>query len=227
MSISTAMATSFKSEILQAGHCFAATVTPTGSASSGATLITSVSSMTGVNIGMSVSGTNIPANTFVSQINSGTSFTISNATTGSISGGTLTITGDVFKMALIKPSMAGNYSATSVNYSDIVGNSDETSGTGYTSGGTSLTNVTPITGGTTAYTTFSPNPSWTSATFSTVGCMIYNSSTRNGGLSGTNSAGTGRCVSVHDFSGTVSVTGGTLTILLPVYDSTHSLLRIA
>src|SRR6185312_11839580 len=84
-------------------------------------------------------------------------------------------TGNTFKMALIKVGPAGTYGAASTNYSNITGNSDEVSGTGYSAGGTALTNVTPTTSGTTAYTTFSPNPSWTSATFSTTACMIYNS----------------------------------------------------
>ena len=226
MAITTAMATSFKAEMFSAGHCFNATVTPTGSATSGAFLITSVSSMSGIVVGMAISGTNIPANTFISAINSSTSFTISQATTGIITGGTLTISGDVFKMALIKSGMGGTYSAANVNYTDITGNTDEVTGTGYTATGTTLTNVSPATGGTTSFITFSPNPSWTSATFSTAGCMIYNTSSRIGGTSGTNAVGGGRCCSVHDFSGTQTVTSGTFTVLLPAADSTHAILRI-
>jgi hypothetical protein len=123
--------------------------------------------------------------------------------------------------------MAGTYGVASVNYTDIVGNSDESSGTGYSAGGTSLTNVSPTTSGTTAYITFSPNPSWTSASFSAAGCMIYNSSARDGGTSGTNSTGGGRACSVHDFGGTQTVSSGTFTVLMPVAASSTAILRIA
>lgn len=124
-------------------------------------------------------------------------------------------TGNVFKMALIKTSPAGTYGAASTNYSNITSNSDEVSGTGYSAGGTALTNVTPTTSGTTAYWTFSPNPSWTSATFSTTACMIYNSTNSN------------RSVSTHDFGGTQTVTAGTFTVVMPTADASNAILRIA
>lgn len=124
-------------------------------------------------------------------------------------------TGNTFKMALIKVGPAGTYGAASTNYSNITGNTDEVTGTGYTVTGTTLTNVTPTTSGTTALWTFSPNPNWTTATFSTTACMIYNS---------TNS---GRAVSTYDFGGTQTVTGGTFTVVMPVADASNAVLRIA
>lgn len=124
-------------------------------------------------------------------------------------------TGNTFKIALIKVSPTGTYGAASTNYSNITGNSDEVSGTGYTAGGATLTNVTPTTSGTTAYTTFSPNPSWTSATFSTTACMIYNSSSSN------------RSVSTYDFGGTQTVTGGTFTVVMPTADASNAVIRVA
>jgi len=124
-------------------------------------------------------------------------------------------TGNTFKMALIKVGPAGTYGAASTNYSNITGNSDEVSGTGYSAGGTTLTNVTPITSGTTAYWTFSPNPSWTSASFSTTACMIYNSSSSN------------RSVYTGDFGGTQTVTAGTFTVVMPTADASNAILRIA
>jgi hypothetical protein len=125
-------------------------------------------------------------------------------------------TGNAFKMALIKVGPAGTYGAASTNYSNITGNSDEVaSGGGYTTGGTALTNVTPTTSGTTAYWSFSPNPSWTSATFSTTACMIYNSTNSN------------RSVYTGDFGGTQTVSGGTFTVVMPTADSTNAILRIA
>lgn len=226
MAITTAYCTSAKSEHYAGAHCFQATVTPTGSSSS-SIHFTSVSSMAGVCVGMSVSGTNVAAGTVVSKIVSASAFDTNLAATGSISGGTLTIAGDTFNMALIIPSPAGTYGAASVNFTDITGNSDEVSGTGYTTGGMALTNVSPAISGTTAYINFSPNPSWTSATFSTSGCMIYNTSVRLGGTSGTNTTGAGRSIGVFDFGGTQTVTAGTLTVLFPSATSSTAVFRIA
>ena len=129
-----------------------------------------------------------------------------------------TTSGHVVKVALIKTSEAGTYGAASTNYSNITGNSDEASGTGYSAGGFAFTagqNVTPTSSGTTAYTDWSTDPSRTSSSFSTVGCMFYNSSASN------------RAISVHTFSGTQTVTSGTLTLVLPTADSSNAIIRIA
>ena len=123
-------------------------------------------------------------------------------------------TGDAFKLALIKATPAGTYGASTTNYSDVTGNSDETSGTGYTSGGAALTNITPTTSGTTALTDFS-DVSWTTATFTADGCLIYNTSLSNAS------------VQVHDFGGTKSVTAGTFTIVFPTADASNAIIRIA
>jgi len=124
-------------------------------------------------------------------------------------------TGNTFKVALIKVGPAGTYGAASTNYSNITGNSDEVSGTGYSAGGTALTNVTPTTSGTTAYWTFSPNPSWTTATFSATAAMIYNTSSSN------------RAVATYDFGGTQTVSVGTFTLVMPTADASNAVLRIA
>lgn len=129
-----------------------------------------------------------------------------------------TTSGNVFKVALGKTSPTGTYGAATTNYSDLTGNSDEVSGTGYSAGGFAFTaaqNTTPTTSGTTAYLTWSVNPNWTSATFSTVGCIFYNSSASN------------QAVYVGDFGGTISVTSGTLTLTLPSASSSTAILRIA
>lgn len=124
-------------------------------------------------------------------------------------------TGNTFKIALIKVGPAGTYGAASTNYSNITGNSDEVTGTNYTAGGVTLTNVTPASSGTTAFWSFSPDPSWTTATFSTTACMIYNSSASN------------KATSTYDFGGTQSVTAGTFTIVMPTNNSSSAVLRIA
>lgn len=127
-------------------------------------------------------------------------------------------TGHVFKVPLCKTSPAGTYGAATTNYSDLTGNSDEVaSGGGYTTGGfawTAAQNITPLTSGTTAYWSWSVNPSWTSATFSTAGCLIYNSSASN------------KCVYVGDFGGNQSVSAGTFTLVLPSNSNTTSILRL-
>lgn len=231
MAITTNMTTSFKSELMQAGHNFAAVATPTVTAgSSGATTLTSVSSMASVIVGAAVTGTSIASNTVVSRILSSNSFEISKGTTGTISAAAVTVSPDVYMVALIKPSMAGTYGTGSVNYTDITGNSDETtnsSGTAYTAGGLALTNSGVSTSGTTAYTTFASNPSWSSASFSTAGCMIYNSSVRIGGTSGTNTTGGGRAVGVYDFGGTQQVASGVFTITLPSAGASTAVIRVA
>lgn len=128
-------------------------------------------------------------------------------------------TGHAFKVALGKVTPTGTYGAGTVNYSDLTGNSDEVaSGGGYTTGGYAITaanNTTPTTSGTTAYTTPAVNPSWTSATFSAVACIMYNTSASN------------KAVYVGDFGGTQTVSAGTFTILMPTNNSSSALLRIA
>jgi hypothetical protein len=225
MAITTAMSTSFKAEVLQAAHCFNAPITTTGTLHTNNT-VDVVTSMVGVAAGMGVTGTGIAANSSVVSIQTAAAFTVYPAATGS-GAQSLTFTGDIFKIALIRSGMAGTYGAANVNYTDITGASDETTGAGYTAGGAAMTNVTPVISGTTAYTNFSPNPTWTSASFSTAGCMIYNSSTRLGGTSGTNTAGGGRCCGVFDFGGTQTVTSGTFTVVMPAATSSTAILRIA
>ncbi len=131
----------------------------------------------------------------------------------------VTTTGNVFKIALGKVSPSGTYGAATTNYSDLTGASDEvSSGGGYTTGGfawTAAQNTTPTSSGTSAFWSWSVNPSWTSATFSTVGCIIYNTSSSN------------KAVYVGDFGGTQTVAAGTLTLVLPTNNSASAILRIA
>lgn len=128
-------------------------------------------------------------------------------------------TGNVFKVPLFKVGVAGTYGKATTNYSDMTGNSDEVAnGSGYTTLGfawTAAQNTTPTVTNHVATWTWTTNPSWTSATFSTIGCMIYNSSASN------------KAVSVHDFGGTQTVTAGTLTLILPTNNDTVAILRLA
>jgi len=125
--------------------------------------------------------------------------------------------GDTYKIALIKAqaSQAGTYGAATTNYSDVTGNSDELGATGgYTTGGNTLTNIDPTSSGTTAFIDFA-DTSWTSATFTTRGCIIYNTSESN------------KAVMVIDFGADFSVSGGTFEIQFPTADASNAILRIA
>lgn len=122
--------------------------------------------------------------------------------------------GNTFKIALIKASMAGTYGAASTNYSDITGNSDEASGTGYSAGGATLTRVDPSSSGTTGFTDFA-DVTWSTATITARAAMIYNTTSTN------------RAVCVNDFGADKSASGGDFTIVFPTADASNAIIRIA
>ena len=119
-------------------------------------------------------------------------------------------TGDTFKLALYDNNAAFNASTTAYTASDEVA----ASGT-YVSGGGALTNVTPTSSGTTAFTDFA-DISFTSATITAYGALIYN-----------DTAAGDPAVCVLDFSGAKTSTNGTFTIIFPTADSTSAIIRIA
>ena len=123
--------------------------------------------------------------------------------------------GNAFKIGLFKDTVTGTYGAATTNYSNVTGNSDEASGTGYSAGGSALTNVNPATSGTTAYTDFSPDITFSSSTIDADGAFIYNTTNGN------------RMVSVHDFGGTKSSSSGDFTIQFPTADASNAIIRIA
>jgi hypothetical protein len=129
-------------------------------------------------------------------------------------GGVHDLDTDNLKLALIKVSPAGTYSAATTNYSDVTGNSDEASGTNYTAGGQTLDGATISVDGTTALVDFTDEV-FSDVTISTIGCIIYNSSKSN------------RAIAVIDFGGTVSATAGDLTIQFPAADASNAVIRIA
>ena len=218
--ITTAMTTSFKGDVLSALHNFNAVITFTGTSGNATFTLTSVSALTGLAVGMTLSGTNITANSVIASIDSATQITMSKASGAAPGANTTTATGDAWKTALFKVGVAGTYGAATTNYTDMTGNTDEVvAGGGYSTGGTALTNVSPTTSGTTGFINFSPNPSWTAATFSCIGCMIYNNSQR--GPIAT------RAAAVYDFGGTQSVSAGTFTAVMPAAAAGTAILRIA
>lgn len=126
-------------------------------------------------------------------------------------------TGNTFKIALGKAtaSITGTYGAATTNYSNLTGNSDELpNGSGYTTGGNTLTSVTPVADGTTAICDFA-DTTWTSATFTTSGAIIYNSSASNAACA------------VLNFGGDQQVSSGDFTIQFPAAAAATAIIRIA
>jgi hypothetical protein len=225
MAITTAMPTSFKSELFSGAHCFGATVTSTGNTHT-TDLIDGIASLAGVTVGMTVANVDLPAGTVVSDIMAVGTIRVSPGATATHTGGTLNFTGDQFRIALIRHAPVGTYGAATVNYNDVVASADEIIGGGYSAGGLALTNVSPTISGTTAFVSFGGTVSWTSATIDSDGCIMYNANNRLGGASGTNLQGAGRAIYVGDFGGRQTVANGTFTIIMPTPDATHAILRL-
>ena len=115
--------------------------------------------------------------------------------------------GNSFNIALYTNSASLDASTTGYT------TSNEASGTGYTAKGKLLTNVTPTTGGTTAFVDFD-NVTWSSSTITARGALIFND---------TNSD---TAVAVLDFGSDKSSTSGDFTIQFPTPDATNAIIRI-
>ena len=119
--------------------------------------------------------------------------------------------GDTFKIALYTSSASLGAGTTAFSTDNEISN---TSGSAYSSGGATLTSVTPTTSGTTAFCDFS-DVSFTSASFTANGALIYNSSQSN------------KAVAVIAFGGDKTVSSGTFTIQFPTADASNAIIRIA
>ena len=117
-------------------------------------------------------------------------------------------TSDTFKIALYTGSASLGADTT------VYTTTGETSGTGYTAGGETLTPTTPTSSGTTAYVSFA-NVSWTSASFTARAALIYNATQGN------------KSVAVLDFGSDKTVSGSTFTITFPTADASNAIVRIA
>lgn len=118
--------------------------------------------------------------------------------------------GNTFKLALYDNNASFDASTTAYTATNEVSNS----GT-YTAGGGTLTNVTPTTSGTTALTDFA-DITFTSATITARGALIYND-TATGDPS----------VIVLDFGSDKSSTSGDFQIVFPTADASNAIIRIA
>ena len=115
---------------------------------------------------------------------------------------------DTIKIALFTSSASLRASTTAYSTSNEVAN-----GNGYATGGVELTSRAVATSGTTAYFD-AADPSWTSATFTANGALIYNSSASN------------KAIAVHAFGGDFTVAGGTLKIVFPANTASNAIVRI-
>jgi hypothetical protein len=121
-----------------------------------------------------------------------------------------TSTGNTFKLALYDNTPSFTAATTAYTASGEV----SASGT-YSAGGGTLTNVTPTSSGTTAFTDFA-DLSFTSATITAFGAMIYN-----------DSAAGDPSVCILDFGGAKTSTNGTFTIIFPTADASSAIIRIS
>jgi hypothetical protein len=119
-------------------------------------------------------------------------------------------TGNTFKLALYDNNASFTAATTAYTASNEVANSGS-----YAAGGGALTNVTPTSSGTTAFTDFA-DLSFTSATITAYGALIYN-----------DTAAGDPSVCVLDFGGAKTSTTGTFTIIFPTADATSAIIRIA
>jgi len=121
-------------------------------------------------------------------------------------------TGNTFKIALYTSSASLGAGTTAYSTSNEITNS---SGTAYTAGGATLTSVTPVADSTTAVCDFN-DVSYTSASFTANGALIYNDT----------ASGDPACA-VIAFGSDKTVTSGTFTIQFPTADATNAIIRIA
>ena len=103
---------------------------------------------------------------------------------------------DTLKIALYTSSASLDASTTAFT------TTQEISGTGYSSGGVELTSRTVSTSGTTAFFD-ADDPTWTSASFTARGALIYNSTNSN------------KAIAVLNFGGDFTVSSGTFRIVFP------------
>ena len=118
-------------------------------------------------------------------------------------------TGNTYKLALYDNS--ASFTAATTAYTAT----NEVSGTGYSAGGGTLTNVSPTTSGTTAFTDFD-DLTFSTATITARGALIYN-----------DTAAGDPSVVVLDFGSDKSSTAGDFTIVFPTADASNAIIRIA
>ena len=124
-------------------------------------------------------------------------------------------TGNTFKLALLKATASGSgtFGAATTNYSDL-GADQLPTATGYTQTGNTLVSATPVADSTTAICDFA-DTTWTSATFTTCGGLIYNSSQSD------------KACAVLSFGGDQTVSSGDFAVQFPTAAAATAIIRIA
>lgn len=119
-------------------------------------------------------------------------------------------TGSTFKLALYDNNASFTAATTAYTATNEVADSGS-----YSAGGGALTNVTPTTSGTTAFTDFA-DITFTSATITARGALIYN-----------DSAAGDPSVVVLDFGEDKTSTNGDFQVIFPTADASNAIIRIA
>lgn len=121
--------------------------------------------------------------------------------------------GDTFKLALYTNSASFTAATTAYTATNEVAASGS-----YSAGGGTLTNSNPTASGTTAFTDFA-DLTFTSATITARGALIYNTTPTH--------TYTNPVVVVLDFGSDRTSTAGDFTIVFPTADATNAIIRIA
>ena len=119
--------------------------------------------------------------------------------------------GDDFKLAMYTSSASLGAGTTAYASTNEISN---TAGSAYSAGGKTIVSVTPALDGTVAVCDFA-DISFTSASFTTNGCLIYNDSQAD------------KAVCVVAFGGDKTVSSGTFTIQFPAAAASTAIVRIA
>ena len=119
--------------------------------------------------------------------------------------------GNSFKLALYTSSASLGAGTTAYATTNEISN---TSGSAYTAGGKVVVSVTPALDGSTACCDFA-DISFTSASFTANGCLIYNDTQSD------------KACAVVAFGGDKTVSSGTFTIQFPAADASNAIIRIA
>jgi hypothetical protein len=119
--------------------------------------------------------------------------------------------GNAFKLALYTSSASLGAGTTAYASTNEISN---TSGSAYSAGGKTIVSVTPALDGTVAVCDFA-DISFTSASFTANGCLIYNDTQAD------------KAVCVVAFGGDKTVSSGTFTIQFPAAAASTAIVRIA
>ena len=131
---------------------------------------------------------------------------------------------DAYKMALVKVGHTGVYDTlvtaagtpgTGAPTTSNLGTDEVAASGSYVAGGFTMVGYTAGALTTTSWIDWTTDPNWTTATLSSVGCMLYNDTVAGKPV-----------ISLHDFGGTVTSTASIFTITLPVPAAGTALVRI-